>query len=117
LNFYKTQEKTHNTVLEITNKNFVFIYDISTRINTDNDDVNKIKKKNTDYHVMNLNYYNAHRYGNIIKEKYNMMKIPTHEVLTELIRIEKHKMVEDLLDKAETKKKILIKRIKFKNSH
>jgi len=117
LNRLKSKEKTHNNVLEIPNRNFVFIYDVSTRINVDLDDVSKLKKKNTDYHVMNLNYYNAHRYGNIIKEKYNMMEIPNSDVLNELIRVEKHKMVETLLDKAETKKKILMKRIKIKKPH
>jgi hypothetical protein len=116
LNSFKSKEKTHNNVLEIPNRNFVFIYNVSTRINVDLDDITKLNKKNTDYHAMNLNYYNAHRYGNIIKEKYNMMEIPNSDLLNELIRIEKHKMVENLIEKAEIKKKILIKRIKIKKA-
>jgi len=109
---FKKQEKTHNSILEITNKNFVFLYDINSRINIDKDDF-RVKRK--DDHAMNLNYYNAHRYGNIIKEKYHMVNINDSEELSKFIRIEKHKKVEVLLDKAEIKKKLLMKRIKIKN--
>ena len=115
INQFKHQEKTFNKSLEISTKNLVFIYDINSRVDMEHDDISKALNKRTDNQVMNLNYYNAHRYGNIIKEKYNMNSVKNKQEFSRLIQIEKSKHLEEMLDKTVIKKNNLIKRIKIKN--